>query len=96
MICTAEALPAGDMHPPNKALLPLFHSEDRAKYIESGQRLSNEMLESVAEYFENIFNLQGAAGSLSKKCEPQIEQHVRPEMHHELRKWYNKKGRRVT
>jgi hypothetical protein len=41
MIWTAEALPAGDMHPPNKVLqlewfyMP-FHKEDRLKYIESG------------------------------------------------------------
>jgi hypothetical protein len=60
MIQTAEALPAGDMHPPNKALqlewfYMSFHKEGRAKYIKSGQRLSNKMLESVAEYFKNIF-----------------------------------------
>ena len=61
----AEALPAGDMHPPNKELqlewfYMSFHKEDRAKYVKCSQRLSNEMLESVAEYFENIFNLQVA------------------------------------
>ncbi len=54
MICTAEALPVGDMQPPNKALqlkwfYMSFHSEDRAKNVKNGQRLSNEMLESVAE-----------------------------------------------
>jgi hypothetical protein len=60
MIWMAEALPAGDMHSPNKALqlewfYMSFHKEDRAKYIKSGLNLSNEMLKSVAEYFENIF-----------------------------------------
>jgi hypothetical protein len=59
MIWTAEALPAGDMHPPNKALqlewfYMSFHKEDRAKYVKSSQRLSNEMLESVAESFKKI------------------------------------------
>jgi hypothetical protein len=77
MICMAEALPAGDMHPPNKVLqlewfYVSFHKEDRAKYVKSGRHLSNEMLESVAEYFENIFNLQVADGSLAKKCEHHI------------------------
>ncbi len=77
MIWMAEALPAGDMHPPNKALQlewfnKSFHKEDRAKYVESGWRLSNKMLESAAEYFENIFNSQVADGSLEKKCEHQI------------------------
>jgi hypothetical protein len=55
----AEAFPAEDMHPPNKALQlewfhTSFHKEDRVKYVESGRCLSNKMLESVAEYFENI------------------------------------------
>jgi hypothetical protein len=41
MICTAEALPAGDMQPPNKALklewfYMSFHAEDQAKYVKSG------------------------------------------------------------
>jgi hypothetical protein len=45
-----------------------FHKEDRAKYIKSGQRLSNETLESVAEYFKNIFNLEVADGSLAKNA----------------------------
>ncbi len=61
MIWMAEALPAGDMHPPNKGLqlewfYMSFHKEDRAKYVKSGQRLINKTLEAVAEYFENIFN----------------------------------------
>jgi hypothetical protein len=60
MICTAEALPAGDMQLPNKMLqlewfFMSFHSVDCAKYVESGQRLCDKMLESIAEYFENIF-----------------------------------------
>jgi hypothetical protein len=72
-----------------------FHSEDRAKYVESGQRLSNETLESVTEYSENIFNSQVADGSLAKKCECQIEHCVRCEMHHKLCKQYNKKVRHI-
>jgi hypothetical protein len=40
----AEALPAGDMHPPNQALqlewfYMSFNQEDRAKYVESSRRL---------------------------------------------------------
>ncbi len=97
----AEALPARDMQPPNKALqlewfYMSFNSEDHAKYIESGQRLSVEMLESVAEYFENIFDSQVADSSLAKKCEHQIEQHVRRKMRCELRKQYKEKVCRIT
>ncbi len=97
----AEALPAGDIHPPNKALqlewfYMSFHKEDMVKYVESGQRLSDETLESVAEYFENIFNSQVADGSLAKKRERPIEQRVRRKMHHELRKRFDEKVRHVT
>jgi hypothetical protein len=100
MILMAEALPAGDMHPPNKALqlewfYMSFHSEDRVKYVKSGQRLSNKRLKSVAEYFKNIFNLQVADGSLAKKHEHQLEQCVRHNMSHELLKRYDEKVRRV-
>jgi hypothetical protein len=101
MIWMAEALPAGDMHPPNQVLqlewfYMSFHKEDRAKYIKSDQRLSNETLKSVAEYFENIFNLQVTDGSLAKKRKCQIEQRVRHKMCHELYKRYDKKVRLVT
>jgi hypothetical protein len=97
----AEALPAGDMHPPNKALqlewfYMSFHKEDREMYAKSVQCLRNEMLKSVAEYFKNIFNLQVADGSLAKKREHQIEQGVRRKMRHKLRKRFNEKVRRVT
>ena len=58
------------MHLPNQALqlewfYMSFHKEDRAKYVESGQRLVDEMLESLAKYFDNIFNSQVADGSLA-------------------------------
>jgi hypothetical protein len=101
MIRTAEALPAGDMHPPNQALqlewfYMSFHKEDRAKYIESGRHLFEEMLKSLTEYFENIFNTLVADGSLAKKRKCQIKQRVRHEMRHELCKRYDEKVRHVT
>jgi hypothetical protein len=101
MIQMAEALPAGDMHPPNQALqlewfYMSFHKEDRAKYVESGRHLIEEMLESLAEYYENIFNSQVADGSLAKKRKRQIKQRVRRNMHHELCKRYDEKVRHVT
>jgi hypothetical protein len=54
------------------------------------------MLESLAEYFDNIFNSQVADGSLAKKRKCQIKQRVRREMRHELCKRYNEKVRQVT
>jgi hypothetical protein len=101
MIRTAEALRAGDMHPPNQALqlewfYMSFHQEDRAKYVESGWRLIEETLESLAEYFKNIYKSQVADGSLHKKHEHQIEQRVRRDMHHELCKRFDEKVRHAT
>jgi hypothetical protein len=101
MIWMAEALPAGDMHLPNLALqlewfYMSFHKEDRAKYVKSSRRLSNETLKSVTEYFKNIFNLQVADGSLAKKHKRQIKQCVRCEMRHKLCKRHDKKVCLVT
>ncbi len=70
--------------------------EDRAKYIESGRRLFEETLESLAKYFKNIFNTQVADGSLAKKRECQIKQRLRCKMRHELCKQYDEKVRHVT
>jgi hypothetical protein len=89
MIQMAEALSTGDMHPPNQALqlewfYMSFHQEDRAKYVESSRHLIEEMLESLAEYFKNIYNSQVADGSLHKKRKRQIKQCVRRDMRHEL------------
>ncbi len=92
----AEALPAGNMHPPNQALqlewfYMSFHQEDRAKYVESGWCLIEETLKSLAEYFKNIYNSQVADGSLHKKHECQIKQRVRRNMRYELRKRFDEK-----
>ncbi len=73
-----------------------FHQEDRAKYVERVRRLIEETLESLAEYYENIFNSQVADGSLAKKRKCQIEQCVRCDMRHELRKRYDEKVHHVT
>jgi hypothetical protein len=96
MIRMAEDLPAGDMHPPNQALqlewfYMSFHTEDRAKYVESGRRLIEETLKSLAEYYENIFNTQVADGSLTKKRECQIKTCVKRNMCHELCKRFDEK-----
>ncbi len=60
-------------------------------YVEGGQHLSNETLESLTEYFKNIFNLQVADDSLAKKCKRWIKQCVRRELRHEICKRYNEK-----
>jgi hypothetical protein len=54
MLHSAEALPAGDIAKPNitlhaKWFYMSFHSKDPAKYLESGRRLQDENLKSVAK-----------------------------------------------
>ncbi len=68
-----------------------FHSKDCAKYVESGQSLCDKMLESVAEYFKNIFNLQVANGSLAEKCKCQIEYCAKRKLRCMLEKRYKEK-----
>ena len=71
MLQSAKALPVGDMPTPNDALkvewfYMSFHQEDCTRYLESRQRLCDETLETVTKYFDNIYNLQVADGSLKK------------------------------
>ncbi len=98
MLCSAEALPAGDMPGPNDALKDewfymSFHQEDRNRYLESGRRLCDETLATVSKYFDNIYNSQMTDGSLTKKREKQIEFGAKRELHHEMVKRYNNKIR---
>ncbi len=96
MLCSAEALLAGDMPAPNDALkiewfYMSFHQEDRTWYLESGQRLCNKTLATVAKYFNNIFNLQMVDSLLTKKREKQIKFCAKRELRHKMSKHYNNK-----
>jgi hypothetical protein len=96
MLCSAEALPAGDMPAPNDALkiewfYMSFHQEDRNRYLKSGRRLCDETLATVVKYFDNIFNSQMADGSLTKKGEKQIEFRAKRKLCHKMVKRYNDK-----
>jgi hypothetical protein len=48
-----------------------IHKSDRAEYMQSGRKLSNEMLQTVAEYFQSIYKTSENDGSL---------------MHHQIKK----------
>ncbi len=55
----SEKLPAGNIPAPNATLqvewlYMSFHKSKRAKYIRSGNKLSDETLKSLAEYFQSI------------------------------------------
>jgi hypothetical protein len=98
MLCSAEALPAGDMPTPNGALkiewfCMSFHQEDRTRDLKSELRLCDETLETVAKYFNNIYNSQVTDGSLMKKREKQIKFHAKRKFRHKMAKRYNNKIR---
>jgi hypothetical protein len=54
MMRVASLLPEGNIPMPNKRLqvewfYMTFHKSDRAEYVQSGRKLSNEMLQTTAE-----------------------------------------------
>ncbi len=60
MLHITKLLPKRDIPTPNAALqvqlfYMSFHCSDCMEYIRSGRKLSNEMLQTLAEYFESIF-----------------------------------------
>jgi hypothetical protein len=60
MLRISELLPAGDIPPPNAALqvewfYMSFHCSDRSEYVRSGQKLVDEMLDSLTKEFRSNF-----------------------------------------
>jgi hypothetical protein len=72
MLHITKLLPEGDLPPPNAALqvewfYMSFHCLDCADCIRSGCKISNEMLQTLAEYFESIFLAWISDCSLQRK-----------------------------
>ncbi len=64
-------LPKGNIPMPNKQLQVewfnfTFHKSDCVEYVQSGRKLSNEMLQTVAEYFQSIHETCESNGSLTR------------------------------
>ena len=98
MLRISELLPAGDIPPPNAALqvewfYMSFHKSDRSEYVRSGRKLSDETLDSLAEYFEAIFNAKLSDGSLQKKREEQIRRSAQHDLRKRLEERYKEKLR---
>ena len=70
-----------------------FHQEDRTRYLESRQRLCDETLETIAKYFDNIYNSHGL---LTKKREKQIKFCAKRKLRHKITKRYNDKIRNLA
>ena len=62
MLHISQMLPEGDIPNPNAALqvewfYMSFHRSDRAEYLRSRRKLWDEMLTTLAEYFESSFDV---------------------------------------
>jgi hypothetical protein len=83
----AGLLPEGNIPMPNEQLqvewfYMTIHKSDHLEYVQSGRRLSNKMLQTVAEYFQSIHKTCENDGSLT--CH-QIEK-IQVEAKRELRR----------
>jgi hypothetical protein len=59
MLHVSGLLPAGNIKTPGASLhvewfYMIFHKSDRAEYVQSGQKLHDETLQTLAEYFQSI------------------------------------------
>jgi hypothetical protein len=96
-----QMLPKGDIPMPNAALqverfYMTFHRSDRLEYLRSGRKLCNEMLTSLAAYFESGFDARVADGSLRKLHDEQVCLQARNEYRHELQARYHDKLKRLN
>ena len=96
MLRIAELLPAGDLATPNSALqvewfYTSFHKSDCSEYVRSRRRLVDEMLTTLAQYFESIHDAWVTNGTLQKKCDNQIRQAACCDYHHKHQLRYNDK-----
>jgi hypothetical protein len=74
LLRVAELLPAGDIAMPNKSLtlewfFMTFHKSGRNQFITSGRQLVDQMIESVTEYFESLYNIKKSNGKLKLQLE---------------------------
>ena len=63
LLRVAELLPVGDITMPNESLglkwfYMILHKSERDQFITSGQRLVDERIESITEYFESLYNIR--------------------------------------
>ncbi len=98
MLRIAELLREGDIKKPSASLsvewfyMP-FHWTDRAEYVRSGRKLREELLKSLAEYFETIYDSRASEGLVLRRQLDKIRADAKREMRHELRERYDRKLR---
>jgi hypothetical protein len=100
MLCITKFLPKGDLPPPNATLqvewsYMSFHCSDCAEYFRSRCKLSNEMLQTLVEYFESIHLAWMSDGLIQRKYNEQLCLAAKRKLCHELKDCYREKLKRL-
>ncbi len=88
--------------PPTNAALQVewfymsFHCLDCAEYVCSGRKLSNETLQTLAEYFESIFLARISDDLIQRKYNKQLCLVAKCKLCHELEECYKEKLKRLS
>jgi hypothetical protein len=101
MLRIVQMLPEGDIPTPNAALqvewfYMTFHHSNRAEYLRSGRKLCDEMLASLAVYFESGFDARVADGTLRKLHDEQVCVKACNKYPHELQACHHDKLKRLA
>ncbi len=101
MLHVLGVLPADDIKTPGASLqvewlYMTFHKSDHAEYMQSGQKLRDKTLQTLAEYFQSVHETHENDGSLQCHQGKKICTEVKRELHHELEELYACKLRHLT
>ncbi len=83
-------LPEGNIPAPNEQLqvewfYMTFHKSDSTEYVQSGHKLSEEMLQTIAEYFQSIHKTREHNGSLTRHQIKKIQAEAKHELHRKVK-----------
>jgi hypothetical protein len=100
MLCITKLLPEGGLLTPNATLqIQWFYISflclDCMEYVCSMHKLSNEMLQTLAEYFKSNFLARISNGSIQRKYEEQLCLAAKCKLCHELEECYKEKLERL-
>ncbi len=89
----ADLLPKGDIPMPTKQLqvewfYMTFHKSDCVEYVQSGCKLSDETLQTIAEYFQSIHKTHENNGSLMQHQIKKIWAEAKCKLHCKLEEQY--------
>jgi hypothetical protein len=73
-----------------------FHKTDRAEYVRSGRKLHGETLQTLAKYFESIYDTRMNDGHYRRMQVEKVRFDAKRKMRHELEQRYARKLKHFT